>query len=438
MTRRRLWFPLLPFVLSGCSNAFVEWETREDGGKNRAVRPIFSYEHERFPQTPDTAPGVRSRGTFLWPLGHYRADLATSTFRFFPFYMRHARANEKGPDWDSATLLLLWRGSDPADGPYTGLFPLGGTFKNLFFKDRVDFFLFPLYARVRENASDSHNLLWPFFNATGGEVRGWKAWPLYGRYRKENEAGTPLYDRRFWLWPFFTWHRNNLDLERPASLFFFFPFYGRSEGPSLSQRTVLWPFFRHRVERGHSPREDWRAPWPFVQVGDGKDYRRRDFWPVYGRLTTGKLDRTWWLWPIFRDERQVSEESATRRSFVIPFYWHVTEQGKDGETTLSRFKLWPFYGKRLEKDGSRQTEALSLLWFTDPGGLESAVAPFWRLYWHAKSPAGEERLAFGFRLLYDGRRAGPDVPYDWNVLGGLFGRATTDGKRRTRFLYHLW
>ena len=69
-------------------------------------------------------------------------------------------------------------------------------------------------------------------------------------------------------------------------------------------------------------------PWPFVQVGDGKEYRRRDFWPLYGHLTAGRLDRTYWLWPFFRDEHQVSEESATHRSFFIPFYWHVEEQGR--------------------------------------------------------------------------------------------------------------
>lgn len=428
--RGRRFLPLFVFLASGCSNTLVEWETK-DGAKRRAVRPVFSYEKKE--EIP------KSRGTFLWPLGHYRADLDTRRFIFFPFYMRHGRANADGPDWDSATMLLLWRGTDPADGPYTGLFPLGGTFKNLFFKDRVDFALFPLYVRARAGKGDSHNVLWPFLNVTRGPTHGWKLWPLYGRYRKETDEGSPLYDRRFWLWPFFTHHRNELNREKPFSLFFFFPFYGRIEGSSVSQTSVLWPFFKHRIERGPAERDDWSAPWPFVRVGSGADYRRRDFWPFYGHLTMGALDRTYWIWPFFRDEKQIREESATRRSFLIPFYWHVEEQGKEGQTVLSRLKVWPFYGKRLEKDGGRQTEVLSPLWFTDPGGVESVLAPFWRLYWHAKSPAGEERLAYGFRLLWDGRRKGPDVPYDWKVLGGLFGRATgEDGRRRTRFLYHLW
>lgn len=426
----------LLLALSGCSGPLVEW--RDDPGetpaapparKVRAARPLFYWERE--PAKP------LSKAWFLWPLGSYRADEKERTFRLIPLYMRRVRNVEEGKDWDTVTLLLIFSGSDPKRGGYFAFFPIGGTFKNLLFKERIDFALFPLYGRVREGGNDSVNVLWPIFNRTKGPIQGWKVFPFYGRYRKRSEAGELLYDRRFWIWPFVTRHENGLETGRPTLLRFYFPFHGSIEGPSVSDRSWLFPFFKRKEEKGDAPRVDWKAPWPFVHVGNGKSYRRRDFWPFYGHLATGGSDRRYWIWPLFRKQRQVNDAGEHRAFFALPFYWRSSTRSPQGEVARSMRKVWPLYGRQRAKDGSGITEVLSPLWFNDRIGLTELFGPFWRLWAREIDPSGERRVSAGFGL-YRSRRAGAGEPADWKLLGGLLGRETKDGKRRTRLLFLLW
>jgi hypothetical protein len=404
-------------LLGGCAGPIVEFESTPEHTR-RAIRPIVFYERTLSPDpTNKTGQAVQIRASFLWPLGSYRSDPERSRFRFLPFHFQQTRRHPEGPDRNAITGMLFFHGTHPTEGRYAALFPAGGTLKNLFFKDRIDFFAFPSYAQVRTQHYRSHNLLWPIFNRTEGAVRGWKVWPLAGRYRKAKEDGTPLYDRRFYLWPLVTDHRNALDTDAPSRLFLLFPVYGSRQGRSLSERTWLFPLFKHRVEmeKGTRIREDWRVPFPFVQLGSGADYLRRDFWPVYGRHRIGAIDRTFVLWPIFRKEHREEEGRRDRKFFALPIHWHGRRWDAQGHLVASHDKWWPLYASRLKEDGSRKMEWLSPLWFEDRFGLDELLGPFWRLYASETSPQGERKRSILFGILR--QRKTPDGKSDWSLLG---------------------
>ncbi|MBI4230274.1 MAG: hypothetical protein HY608_05500, partial [Planctomycetes bacterium] len=379
---------------------------------------------------------MRVRADFLWPLGAYRSDGERSSFRLTPLHVRHTRPDGPGPDWDAVTLLLLWTGRDPEAGGYASLFPLGGTLKDRIGKDRIDYVLFPLWSRTVVGETRSHNVLWPFFNRTTGAVRGSKAWPLYGRYRKSREDGTPVSDRRFFLWPFVTFHRDGLDRQTPSRLLFLFPFYGSFEGRVRSDRAWLFPFFRHRVQRGSQPREDWKMPFPFVHIGWGEGYRRRDFWPFAGRLTVGDLRRTYAIWPLIRHETRSSSEGRDAMTFVLPFYIASKAWDAQGEPARSRRLVWPLYGRSAGPGGARSRAVLPLLWFADETPPGRLFGPILRLYGASTSGDGTRRVTALFGIFTTVRSPGEGL--QWRLLGGLLGREEAGGRRRTRFLFVRW
>ncbi len=392
----------------------------------RSLRPLFVWE-----RSVDSE-GVRA--DFLWPLGAWRSDARGSTFRLSPLHVRHERRDGPVPDWDAVTLLLLWTGRDPEAGAYASLFPLGGTLKDRIGKDRIDYALFPLWSRTVVGETRSHNFLWPFFNRTTGAVRGGKFWPLCGRYRKAREDGTPVSDRWFCLWPFVTVHRDGLDPETPSRLLFFFPFYGAFDGRSRTDRAWLFPFFRHRVERGNHPREDWKVPFPFVHVGGGEGYRRRDFWPFGGRLTIGNLRRTYAIWPLVRRETRDAPEGRDAKTFVLPFYIASKAWDAQGEPARSRRLVWPLYGRSAGSGGARAV--LPLLWFADDTPPGRLFGPLLRLYGSSTSAGGAQRVTAAFGMFTSVRK--PGERRQWRILGGLLGREEAVGRRRTRFLFIRW
>lgn len=415
-------------ALAGCAGPFHDF-AEQPGATGTSLRPLWVWER--------SADGAEAAADFLWPLGGYRADDRHATFRLVPLHVRHARRGEAGPDWDAVTGLLLWCGRDPEDGAYASLFPLGGTLKNRLGKDRIDYVLFPLWSRTAVGATRSTNVLWPVFNRTAGGVHGGKVWPLFGRYRKERDDGTPVSDRRFALWPLVTFHRDGLDTEHPSRLLFVFPLYGSFEGRTRSDRAWLFPFFRHRTIRGNAPREDWKVPFPFVHVGGGEGYRRRDFWPFGGRLQVGGLRRTYALWPLVRRTTREGTEGRDAKTFVLPFYVRTRSWGPDGDPVRSRRLVWPLFARSEGPAGTRSRQILPLLWFRDDTAPGRLFGPLTRLYGVSESGEGGRRVTAAFGAFTSVRR--PGRARDWRILGGLLGRETSDGaRRRTRFLYVRW
>jgi hypothetical protein len=399
-------------------------QRRSPNEEFRALRPFWTERRQLDPP--------ESRATFLWPLGMSRSNREGAMCRLFPLHVRYVRHRTAGTASTGVTLGLLLTGNSPETGPYAALFPFGGSLRQWWLKERIDFVLFPAWVHTHEGRSDSYSVVWPFFSVSKGSVQGWRLWPFYGHYRRTTRDGRPMYDRRFILWPFWIDHRDQLDHEQPTHTRFS-ALFGRIEGATVTDRTWLFPFFRHRIDRGEHPREDWRMPFPFVQVGDGAEYRRRDYWPIYGTRRIGAARRTFWLWPFVREERRETPGDSERRLYVMPFYWSL-ERRAAGRLTASNRKIWPLYQHRRRRDGSVVTEVPSPLWYEDRYGVEALLSPFWRLWGRDRAADGRETVTAAFGLYRSARHDG-GTPADWQVLGGLVGRESVDGRRRTRWLF---
>jgi hypothetical protein len=336
----------------------LHW-TSEGDRRTFAIRPFYRWE---------SAPKNNEReAQVLWPLGLHVSNPEIQENRLFPFYWYRSRKFHDGEDWDFMLFPFIFFGSSPREGSYLGVFPLGGTLKEFLAKERIDFVLFPLWARTvtKEGRHISENLLWPLIGwSKGAGLRSFRILPFYATSSKEGQ-----YRRTTILWPFFHFQHNDQDLSRPERVVFFWPFYGHSQRDRYRSTTVLWPFFRW-LEDEKTGRREWDLPWPFLSYrrAEGAEYRR-DFriWPFYGRFQGRELYSTYYAWPLLwiREEHTPSYDKQSR--MLVPFLQSHEKQIKDGASD-HWFQFWPLL-HHLEGPGlARDAAILSLIpWPLIPG-----------------------------------------------------------------------
>jgi hypothetical protein len=200
--------------------------------------------------------------------------------------------------------------------------------------------------------------------------------PFYGWKRKEG-----WYDKMFILWPFFSRVHYRIGTDRPVRAWFLLPFYGRQQTPFGKIQYFLYPFFSYqRNERAGNRFQEWNLPWPFVRITRGDREWRNSFWPVWGKWTKPGTSSTFFLYPIGRKVLYGDPEERTRRLYVLPLHWswRVTE---DGEFSRGRSKGWPFFDITRHGEEARQFRTLSPLWFWRPeGGFERNYSDFWKIF----------------------------------------------------------
>ncbi len=342
-----------------------------------AFRPLVSI------RTEDTGRDLRGNMhevQALWPLFLYRRTEGPTRLkiRLLPVFFHSRFQHEEGPEEVDTHLLPFILSGRSEDGEnYFALFPLGGTLRGFFGRERIRFALFPIYADTKLGEHRSRHILWPFFRySSGGGRSSFRFWPLFGWKKKED-----WYKKAFLLWPFFSRVQTHLGTDRPTDSWFFLPFYANQQTPFGRIRYFLYPFFSYqRNERAGNRFQEWNLPWPILTLTRGDREWRTSFWPVWGKRTKPGYSNTFLLYPIGRHFLYGEPELLTRRLYVLPLYWswRVTEHG---ERVRGRTKGWPFFDYSWQGEQERQFRLLSPLWFWRPtGGFERNYSDFWKLY----------------------------------------------------------
>lgn len=361
--------------------------------ERRGVGPFFrSFEEEGgrrgwalAPLAAHVAMPEEKRFEYLYPLGLHARRPDGSSFRLTPLFdFEDSAQEEDGDDW---TFLLAFGGRDEAADRYFGVFPLGGVARDRFGLERLEFWLFPLFAR----SEDRHGFkrayfLWPFFSwGSGGGRRLLRIWPFYGHDVREGEHA-----RRFALWPFLHWRRERLAGGAERRMRLFLPFYGEIATPHSRSRFFLGPLYlsAHNERTGLRDRS---FLWPLVRFAStparegfaGSSevriepfYRRRTAPGVVRTATLlgaversrvrrpqKRLDRWRWLW-VSRFER--AEDARSQRRLV-------------------RRDLWPLFRYQRLREVDEELGELAFPWILPVHGEG------WQRHWLAPLTVYERR-----------------------------------------------
>jgi hypothetical protein len=388
---------------------------------------------------------------FLYPLGQLRRDAEGTRVRVTPLvdHVFDARETDAADDASGWTFLLAFGGRTREGSRYGGVFPLAGFAEQRFGLERLDFFLFPLFARGREASGyERVHFLWPFFSwGSGGGRRTLRVWPLFGSDVREGE-----FEKRFALWPLVHWQTERPGEADERRVRLVLPFWGETErrharsrmllGPlwiraendltGARSTDVLWPFFR-RSERPASEtyggsREIRVEPFYRHSVAPGRERTGTLFGLVErSRGREGELDFDSFRVAFaarFESARDESNGASLVRRELWPFFRYEDETGEGGRHAgflrapwllplrgegFERHALGLFTGyERRWRDGERRTDWLwGLARSRDAAGYElDAVSWLWRV-----EGSGGERRADLFGIPVGVQRAeDPAVP----------------------------
>ncbi|HLU48539.1 MAG TPA: hypothetical protein VK116_10660, partial [Planctomycetota bacterium] len=361
---------LPPFFEIYPTPSTTDWERVRRGtgeepksGRETVLRPFASWE-----SVEDLGRRVR----ILYPFIDIELWKRHTRWRIVPVFRHENWTREDGShDVDTMIFPIFYWGSDPEEGSYFAVFPLGGRLRGLLGQDVIDFALFPIWASALNDGRTSTHVLWPFYNSVSGAGwSGWRIWPFWGSYEWRTDEGLTgageLRDERwFAMWPF--WIRRRAHLEtQPTEITFSFPFYGRRENSLSLTRTYLWPFYVHHIDK----RDDrvlhggYFFPYRFTEG-------QKDFWPIFGikRSAAAEDDplererfRQFAIWPIQRYDWASDTIEETERLWILPIWWDFERLDKATLETERRWKLWPLVGYRRSGDRSA-LDILSPFWF---------------------------------------------------------------------------
>jgi hypothetical protein len=463
-------------VVAGCATA-------GDGGD---IRALPAYEKER-PVTG--APWITD---WLWPFGHDEESVAERSAGFRPFY-RHYETDRidrdevlyplyrstvengvtatrlfpivwhdhfptaRGDDCDWAVLPILFWGTEPEEGSYFCLFPIGGVLRQKLLADKTTIVLFPLYAGTRTGAWRGHHVLWPLIHwGSDGKARhAWRFWPFYGESIKEG-----VYARHTVAWPIVHWSAEHLDKPHPDYGWMVWPLYGvEADDNGYSAHTALWPFFFWE----DGPRAHERStPYPFYRSRqewdldkDGTRTLASDLfwlWPFYGRFDRGDEEHTRFaVWPLLWWSDVASHGGREKAFGLMPLWRDVERTDSKGGPGSRWWKFWPLAeGERLP-DGSGGWHSLAIIpWFRWPE-FDASWGIFFELARVRHGPDGSRSTDLAFSLIRS--RRGPDgehhrIPLvtrvdrdasgeSWSLLEGLLGGETTREGSSLRLLWFL-
>ncbi|MEM7166066.1 MAG: hypothetical protein AAF581_11400 [Planctomycetota bacterium] len=433
---------LLSVVLAGCTSPidggrglppFFESYPTPVGDHRWVARPFAMSQENRADEYRDFAA--------LWPLYRNTTSKGRRTEWLLPLWYNSHHPNTDGTvDWDAFLFPLFFFGNDPAEnGRYFLFFPLGGRWNGILGQDTADFALFPFYLRMRDRERISTHILWPFFNrVTGPYNDGLRVWPFYGRYRgfTRETAADPepqlKYDRRYYLWPFFHAHENDLELPRPSTTRWFFPFYGTIASSNRKQTSVLWPLYQHETDekREYVSHRSFGLGWNYTR---SPELDRTDMWPLFGVSKTPDSYRQFALFPLQRYEAWRDNSRRGRHWWVLPFVSHHEITDLRAGTQKVHTLVWPFFRKRKEESGATYYYAPELLPYSDQQRIEPLYARFWRLYRAVDRGPGK---GSAWELFYGLLRRDLTPERSWfSLFGGLFEWETKAGKTDWRVLY---
>ncbi len=408
---------------------------RDQRGSEVGFRPFFYWR---------SAEDKYSQLEYLYPLGKYKKTPQEVESYLMPFYLTRQDLT-RGEKRERNFFLAFW-GETESGEPYGGFFPLGGSLKNRFGKEEMNFVLWPLYSDSREGENKTYTFLWPIFTRTsGGGREGFKIWPIMGYENKEQE-----YVKSFFLWPFFHFEKRYLYTNDPVEISMFFPFYIEQASSRRATYTILWPFFNYTYDEDENYRQiDF--PWPFLQWAKGDDKSILRIFPLYGHKHWEERESGYILWPLYWYDRQEEADYRMWRHRYLLFSKNQMEiwskEGKKAQT----LRLWPFFYYGLRKEGAVHFYFPALLPIDDEG-FERNWGPLLRLYEYYRSPQGdwESRFLWG---IYLHRQSAQRELYElsflftlyraenlfyFSILRGLVEYRATGRERALRLFYSPW
>ncbi|MBN2683708.1 MAG: hypothetical protein JXR40_00380 [Pontiellaceae bacterium] len=417
----RLWISL--FLLSTAAKAsagllapFYE-AVEANGVRMRAVRPFYS----------SVETEERWEKDYLWPLYVRKGFKDEEYARFFVVGWHNDFSSGEGRE--RTWVLPIYFQGRAADGEnYFGLFPLGGHLRDFLGRDRIDFALFPLWARSQVNEVKTTSVLWPIYSRTQGDgVDRFRIWPLYGESTLEGS-----YQKKFVLWPIFSSVKYT-NPGNPGGGFILFPLYGHVQTEKGDNHWILPPFFRFAEGGGQ---RIINAPWPFIQLSDGDVYKRY-LWPLYGKKQAGSSTQKFWLWPVIWDRKTELGDRTQERFNVMPFFYSEKEvltkavgEAEVGDTASKYWKVWPLMS--WDQRGETSRFRLLDLWpMRETDGVERNWAPLWTLYRRMENDgAVQHRLLWGIYEQEKGKGSA-----EWSLLKGLVKYKKTERGSSFRVLF---
>lgn len=461
-TRHYILVSLLASFLVGCSTHNVRdfpplFDYRAEGETESLdiAGPFYSHRHSHNRSEWAFRPFIskyedKDKGIceyqFLYPLGKYRRTKERRYIQFIPFVKSGEYLAERRKKAKASEFFPVFWGTTEDGEKYGGFFPFYGTFKNRFGRDRMTFFLWPLYSSSREDDTTTYKFMWPFFSYTTGKNRkGFRIWPLYGYDKKDG-----VYLKRFVLWPFFIHQKTHLDTDNPKDFFAIFPLYVSIKSKSERSRTALFPLFTF-YERDRDNFRQRTYPWPILTYAKGDGYESRNVLPLYSWQKKEGYKSFYVLSPIYKHEVEWDKNSNTVTDylFLINKYERKTFKEENGKAKILRF--WPLFYYRVKKEGDVRFDFPHIIPIENEG-FDRNYGPLFHIYQYRKDANGNEQSKFLWGL-YTYRKRGlsesrnlsfiasykKDMEFKkFSLLKGLFEYQSKEGTNSLRFLYLPW
>jgi hypothetical protein len=366
-------------------------KSRTDGAHFKGFRPLYLQIQE----------GNRETTAFLYPFFTWQKE---ADYRYFTFFELINFRRQTDSDQQTIRNFDVWpfyfsRDSGDPESSYRAVFPLGGTIKNRFGKDRIHFVLFPLYANVEKSGAHTTHAPWPFLRfIDGAGEHGFEFWPLFGHHGRQND-----YDSRFYLWPLIYKSSKNLSEPQPDVKLGVLPFYSRDTSPGYINENYLWPFFGTTHRTMPVKYDERRYFWPFLVQGRGDVTNINRWAPFYTHSINKGMDKTWIAWPVFRHSEWEDNGIKQDKDQVLFFlYWSLTQHSLSNPNAASAHKthLWPLVSSWDNGAGRRQLQVLSPfeVFFPTNEPVRQLYTPLFALYRYEQRAPQDTRHSVLFSL----------------------------------------
>ncbi len=342
------------------------WGEVTDAVRTLAFPPLFSRQE---------IPRVDGLGwDFVYPLITYDRYGAERWFQVLQLLSFSAGRDATGVAWEKFSFFPFYfqrRASDSSMN-YTAVWPFCGHVEKRFFRDEVDWVLWPAYVRTRKKEIVTHNLLAPFFHTRSGPgLTGWQFWPLVGMEhqtvtRRTNFLGdletVPGHESFFALWPILFHNDAMLGTTNPVQQSVFLPWFSFQLSPAKDIRTYLWPLgVTLTDDREHDYRQVDVA-WPLIGFGRGATRKLDRVFPLYSRSEWDQGESGTILWPAYRYRNSRSAVFERRATYgLLGMYANVKEQSLETGAKARRTDLWPLFISRRDTAGNQRFQMLALL-----------------------------------------------------------------------------
>jgi hypothetical protein len=450
--------PLSPVYAAGGIWPFFSYYAAEGQKEVEVLGPFFTWREDR----QGTEWGIRPlmyrthhpsqellRWEFLYPIGKYQLKEGDLKFYVSPISVFRDEVTTSRPERrekNSSFVTAFWGRTDHGEG-YGGFFPIAGEFKERFSRDKIVFYLWPLYSRIEDEGEITWRVPWPIVSLFGGKAKGLYIWPLWG-YKESRQVRAGEYSKGFILWPFYIYKDDDLDTDNPIRTRFYIPFYATQRSRGARSDIFLTPFFFH--QRVDKPRFDkWRVPWPIVTLVRGEGVWETMIFPLFRIREEEQKKRLDILWPVYKYEWDIMKtEEETVYRFLLMNKYHIVKELDTGKEALDT-NIWPLFDYRRGFEGEKSFYIFNLLPLHDDA-LERDIYPLVWVYRYTRSAQGEtlsdllwglyrrrqspEFLSTQFAFLLRIEKKGAEN-FSFSFLEGLIRYQGTPAGGRMGFLY---